>query len=147
MNKQLLLLFTKERLWANLFKRSLKKSDVSKSLWKNKQFAQKNVHFLYVFYCFPPFYAQERITPIARFALVALYKRTTVSESLLSFFTKERLKAICSRRSLQNRDGSNSLFLKKESLFRSCARKKRAIPSKNQRANSQPWVKGFCLKF
>ena len=92
---------------------------MSKSLSKNKQFAQKNVHFLYVFYCFPPFYAQERITPIARFALVALYKRTTVSESLLSFFTKERLKAICSRRSVQNRDGSNSLFLKKESLFRS----------------------------
>ena len=42
------------------------------------------------------------------------------------------------RRSLQKSDGSDLLFSKKESLFRSFAHKKRAIRSKNQRANSQP---------
>ena len=42
------------------------------------------------------------------------------------------------RRSLQKNDGSDLLFSKKESLFRSFAHKKRTIRSKTQRANSQP---------
>ena len=48
---------------------------------------------LTVFHCFPPFYAQEQIAPIEqqeRFALVPLYKRATVSDSLRLLMAKER---------------------------------------------------------
>ena len=82
--------FTKER---SLAIRSLKKSNVSDSpmirancsqKWKNERIAFKNSYFSYVLDSFPPFYAQERIAP------VALYKRLTMSDSLRSLMTTER---------------------------------------------------------
>ena len=74
-------------------------------------------------------------------ALVALYKRKTVSESLSWLFKKEQLWAIRSCRSWQKSDGSVSLFFMSKSLFCSFAHKKRAIRSKNRWANSQPCKK------
>ena len=58
--------------------------DSSKLLAKNERIAFKNSYFSYVLDSFPPFYAQERIAP------VALYKRLTMSDSLRSLMTKER---------------------------------------------------------
>ena len=67
-----------------------KKSDMSISLvipsFALKKRAIRWKEF-YSFHSFFPFYAQERRK---RFALVSLYKRASVSESLLSIFTKER---------------------------------------------------------
>ena len=72
-----------------LYKRAI----VSDSLVKICSFH----HVLTVFHCFSPFYAQERIAPVAlfkerreQFTLVALYKRATVSDSLPSLFSKEQ---------------------------------------------------------
>ena len=61
-------------------------------------------------------------------------------EQSLLLFTKKWPWAIHSRCSLQKTDRSDLLFSKSESLFRSFAHKKQVICSKNQRANSQPWV-------
>ena len=91
----LLSLFTKELCeWFAL--------DLSKSLSKNEWFAQQNSYSLYFFHCFSPF---------MRVALVPLYKRATLSESLLSFFTKEGPWAIRSRRSFKK---SESFFFGKQ---------------------------------
>ena len=96
------------------------------------------------------------------FALVALKKRSTVSQSLLSLFTKERPRAKSFCRALQKSDheriapvalykrvirsgqswqkskGSDSLFFTSKSLFSSFDHKNRAIPSKNRWSNYQP---------
>ena len=102
---------TNERPWANLSRHSAQKSDMSDSLvicwanpFQNERFARKNSYFSYVFeiflLLFPFFYAQVWIAPVAlcsvplykkrwtRFVLIVLDKRATVSESLLSLFTK-----------------------------------------------------------
>ena len=60
-----------------------------------------------------------------QFAPFAFYKRANMSNSLPTLFTKERPRAIW-------------LLEKSESLFCSFAHKKRAICTKNHRANSQP---------
>ena len=52
-----------------------------------------------------------------RFALVTLYKRATMRESLPTLFTKERPWAIGSFRSWQKRDRSDLFFFTGESLF------------------------------
>ena len=76
--------------------------------------------FAYSLFCSKLFIFKEQREE--QFAFVALYKRATMSESLSSFFKKEQPWAICS-------------FSR---VSRSFAQKKPAIPSKNQRANSQP---------
>ena len=118
MSKSLSSLFCKEQLWANRSRRSLKNSDVSDSLL----LLLKN----------------------DRFALIRSFHQVLDSFSLLFPFLCPRVNR--SRRSslrcsFLKSDGSNSLFSTSESLFHSFAHKKRAIRSKNLRANSQPWRK------
>ena len=102
---------TNERPWANLSRHSVQKSDMSDSLvicWANpfQKRAIRSKKFLFficfwkIFTAFPLFYAQVWIAPVAlcsvplfkkrwtRFVLIVLDKRATVSESLLSLFTK-----------------------------------------------------------
>ena len=72
------------------------------------------------------------------------------AHSFLLFCSNSRLWANCSCRSIQKSDRelfapialykSDWLLSKRKSLFCSFANKKRAIRSKNQRANSQPWL-------
>ena len=107
---------------ANCCHYSLKKSDVSDSLFRS----QKTM-FLTVFNCFSPFYA---------------YK----SESLPSLFAPSLFLKECQERftpiTLYKRaTTSHLLFSKSNSLYRSFAHKNRAICLKNPRANSQPWSK------
>ena len=133
MSESLLLLF-KKKLWAicscpswqksdgsELLSLLLKKSDRSDSHVipvnrspKREICSTKLIFFLcfwQFFYCFSPFYAQERI---------ALYKRATVSQSLPSLFTKEWPWAIRSGCSWQKSDGKD-FFFTSESLF--CSQK------------------------
>ena len=75
--------------------------DLSGLLAKNKRFAQK-IHIFHMFLTvFPPFYAQERIAPIALCSF-ALFKRATWS--------------ICSRHSVQknNREWFAQVLMTKE---------------------------------
>ena len=136
------MLFTKEQPWASeLLFCSQKTSDLLEKILFIPCFYQ-------FFTAFPLFRPKSKSLPMLFvrslffkeqrewFALVALYKRVTVSELLLSLFTKEQPWAVCSRCSLQKSGGSDS----PESLFFSFAHKKRAIRLKNQRANSQPWL-------
>ena len=81
-----------------------------------------------------------------QFALHLLYIVNSFYTRALPYFScprASRSHRSSLRRSLQKSDGSDLLFSKKESLFRSFAHKKRAIRSKNQRANSQP-CRAFC---
>ena len=62
------------------------------SLSKNQRLAQKKKNRSFhhdSFHCFFPVYAQEQIPPVT-LRSVALYKKATVSDSLLSLFKKER---------------------------------------------------------
>ena len=97
MSKSLSQLFKKERPWTKWFCNSLKKSDVSDSLLiqalKNRVICTKNFVFFVYFSLLFPFYAQDRIAPVA-LCSVALYKRVTVSDSL--FFKSELL--FCSQK-------------------------------------------------
>ena len=136
--------FKKERLWANRSRRSLQKSAVSKLLsslfkkvrrgWfacdvlfrlKNRVIRSKNSYFSQ---CFDSF---SLLSPFL--CTIANHSCCTVSESLPLLFTKERT--------------APALFTKDQPWVINCsfpranlyfAHKKRAICSKNQRANSQP---------
>ena len=90
----------------------------------------------------PPLYAQSLFFKerTERFALIALYKRATVSESLPLLFTQKQRWAIRTGRSWQKSDESDSLFFTSESLFFSYAHKKQAICSKYRWAKCQPWT-------
>ena len=122
---------------------SLNKGDISEFLMKKNILFVRFWLFLTVF---PPFYAQEWMAPVAlcsvalferaawaicsfyslknsnheQIASVALYKRATMSVSLLSPMTKERLECMS------------------ESLVCPFAHKKLVIRSKNWLANSHP---------
>ena len=165
MSESLSSLFTKERLWASCcccsFQKSdreriildlLKKSDVSDSIVIQANRSKKRaIRWKKRFFCrFSPFLCQKsKSLPSLftqslflkewqeQFALIALYKRANVGESLTSFFTKEWLWAIRSGRLWQKSNGSNSLFFTSELLFRSFAYKKLVIRLKNWWANSQ----------
>ena len=67
----------KERPWAICSHHSLKKSEFKQIAKKMSDSLKKN----HIFVCFDSFYF---------LALVALYKRATMSDSLLLLFTKER---------------------------------------------------------
>ena len=142
-SESLLKLFTKERLWVNRTRHSLKKSNM---IWANHSqkpaiHSKKFIFFIYFwqFSLLSPFFmpnskllqllfAQSLFFKERResFFLVALYKRATMSDLLPSIFTKERPWAIPSCGSLQKSDGSyllffmsDLLFFTSESLFRS----------------------------
>ena len=105
---------------------------------------------LTVFHCFPPFMTKSELQqplfpPLLffkewreKFALVTLYKIETGSLLLQSLLTKEQPCLIRSHCSLQKSNGSDSLFSKSESLFRSFAHKKRAIRSKKTKSKFPP---------
>ena len=77
---------------------------------------------------------------LSLFALL-LFLKSNRSESLSSLFKKEWPGTNCSHCSLKKSDKSDSLFENSDLLFRSFPHKKLALPSKNQRAKSQPWWK------
>ena len=136
----LLSLFTKEQPWANCSCCSVKRATwvirpcFKRIAFKNERFAQKNlfffIFFLQFFTAFPLFMPKSESLPSLfaqslffkelqeRFALVTLYKRATMRESLPTLFTKERPWAIGSFRSWQKRDRSDLFFFTGESLFR-----------------------------
>ena len=101
-------IFIGARILSNVFQNIFYSSVFKKERqWENRcQFL-----FRMCFTVFPPCMLKER------FALVTLYKRATVSESLPSLFIKEWLWAIRSGRSLKKSDGRDVLFSKSESLF------------------------------
>ena len=121
---------------------------------KNKQFAGQ-IHIFHecvwqFFTAFPPFMTKSELqqplfAPLLffkewreKFALVTLYKIETGSLLLQSLLTKEQPCLIRSHCSLQKSNGSDSLFSKSESLFRSFAHKKRAIRSKKTKSKFPP---------
>ena len=71
---------------------------------------------------------------------VDLWKRSTVSESILSFFKKDRPWANRSSWSFKKINRSDSIFFLIEWIFRSFIHKKRLIWLKNRWLNSQPWI-------
>ena len=153
----------KRATWVNWSRRFLKNSNVRNSLVMGANCLQKTsaslkkIIFFHMFLTvFPLFMPKSELLPslfthllffkerIERFDPITLYKIVMVSNLLRLFMTKERLRAICSGRSWQKSDGSDSLFFAIELIFHSFAHKKRVNRSQNWRADSQPWKVGDC---
>ena len=129
----------RKRIALDFFKKEQRQwfaCDSSESLSKTSDSLEKKL-FFECFWQFSPFVCQKSESfPLLfaqplffkegrdRFALVALYKRDTMSKLIPSIFKK--------------RNGSDSLFFRIELLFRSFDHKKRVIRSENQWSNSQP---------
>ena len=138
MSDLLSLLFFKKRPWATRSHPLFKKEqhvwlslDLSKSLSKMNELLKKSL-FSFVFDSFSlpfPFLMPKFELLMSLFAQSLFTKEWPwANSSRCSLQKSYRLWAICSRRSLQKSNGSESLF---------CSQN-HAIRSKNQRANSQP---------
>ena len=139
MNDLLLSLFLK-KMWANPSHRSLQKSaheqkratSVIHSWYerialKKMRDLLKTTFFLFFFTVFPPFYA-KKVNRSCRFslffkdwqdqfALLALYKRGTVSEPFLLIFKKEQPWANLSHQSLKKSDRMIGFFPRSNFFF------------------------------
>ena len=129
----------KRATWVkNPFGCSLKKSDMSDSLSKNKQFARKNIHIFCMFLtAFPLSY--EQIASIALCSMLFFKEQPWLIHSLQkhngsdALYTKEWREGSVFTKEQQEQF---TLF-KSNLLFRSSTHKKWVIHSKNQRVNSQ----------
>ena len=121
---------------------------------KNERFVQLLLYFSFVFLTafllfmpksesLPSLFAPSIFfkEPQEPFALVTLHKRATIRELLLSLFTKEQPRAICSCCSLQKSHGSDSLFSRAIALSLT---KNERFARKTKEQIPNPAKKGFC---
>ena len=117
-----------------------KRATVSESLSISFKRATPLICNLHVFFMFLtvviPFYA-KRANRYRRSSLATLNKRATVSESLPPLFTKEQWLAICSGRSWQKSNRSDSPFFRSKRSF-ARSQKKLAICSKTDEQIPNP---------
>ena len=126
MSVSLSLLLKKGQPWAKRSRYSFNKSDMSDSLLirvnrsqKSIDLLEKNCIFRMFFTAFPLFMPKSK--SLLLLLLCCSFLKSERNNSLSSLFTKKRLWANHSHHSLQksDHDGSDSLFFKNESLFRS----------------------------